>query len=109
MKGLKEEEEVEGRGKLWPGWLLLLLFLFLLSLLVLRSEEEMREYLSVLSKSRSEGRGMCIREVLGIVLVGGVDDACLCDQEEAFFCFVLFLFGFVLRRGRERKREREKN
>ena len=61
MKGLKEE--VEGRGKLGPGSEILLL--------LLGSEEEMREYLSVLSKS--EGRGMCIREVLGIV--GGVDDA----------------------------------
>ena len=60
MKGLKEE--VEGRGKLGPGWEMLLL---------LGSEEEMREYLSVLSKS--EGREMCMREVLGIV--GGVYDA----------------------------------
>ena len=74
MKGLKEE--VEGRGKLGPGWEMLVL---------LGSDEEMREYLSVLSIS--EGREMCIREVLGIV--GGVDDAvyvmrmkhCCCENE----------------------------
>ena len=68
MKVLKEE--VEGRGKLGPGWEMLLL---------LGSEEEMREYLSVLS--RSEGRDMCIRGALGIV--GGGDDDVYVDEDEA--------------------------
>ena len=68
MKGLKED--VDGRGKLGPGWVMLLL---------LGSEEDMREYLSVLSIS--EGREMCIRGALGIV--GGGDDAVYVDEEEA--------------------------
>ena len=52
---------------------------------------------------------MCIREVLGIVLVGGVDDACLCDQEEAFsFFFVLFCSVFIFFEKGKRKRKRRR-
>ena len=78
LKGLKEE--VEGRGKLGPGSEMLLL--------LLGSEEEMREYLSVLSKS--EGRGMCIREVLGIVGGGVGDDAVLYVMRKKHCCCCLF-------------------
>ena len=49
--------------------------------MLLGSEEDMREYLSVLS--RSEGRGMCIRGALGIV--GGGNDAVYVDEDETFW------------------------
>ena len=71
VKGLREEEEGRGKvGVVYELWLMLLLMLLLLG----SEEEEMRAYLSVLSLSLllTEGRGMCIRGVFGIV--GGVDD-----------------------------------